>query len=89
MPTYEYQCLSCGHHFEAFHRVQDESIRACPKCGGCVERLISGGSGLIFKGSGFYTTDYQRKKDTSKPDLKKDREKSEVETKTKKNHTED
>ncbi|MBM3325208.1 MAG: zinc ribbon domain-containing protein [Calditrichaeota bacterium] len=89
MPTYDYHCLSCGHLFEAFHGIQDEPIRACPKCGGRIERLISGGTGLIFKGSGFYITDYPRKKETSTPDLKKDKEKSDSETKTKKTPTDD
>lgn len=62
MPTYEYQCGKCGHRFEVFQRIVDPPIRNCPKCRGrnCVEQLISGGSGLIFKGSGFYITDYKR-----------------------------
>ena len=68
MPTYEYRCLECGHQFEAFHSMQEDPIRICPECGKRVERLISGGSGLIFKGSGFYITDYQRKRDSAKPD---------------------
>ncbi len=69
MPTYKYRCLSCGHQFEAFQSMQDAPIRICPECGKRVERLISGGSGLIFKGSGFYVTDYQRKSDSAKSDL--------------------
>ena len=63
MPTYEYQCQKCGHRFSEFQRIVDPPIRDCPKCKkkSCVEQIISGGSGLIFKGSGFYETDYKRK----------------------------
>lgn len=61
MPTYEYRCGACGHRFDAFHRISDAPIRACPECGEeAVERLISAGGGLVFKGSGFYATDYRR-----------------------------
>ncbi|NIR43152.1 MAG: zinc ribbon domain-containing protein [Gemmatimonadetes bacterium] len=60
MPTYDYRCESCGHQFEKFsQRISDESTAECPKCGGTAERLISGGAGLLFKGSGFYITDYR------------------------------
>ncbi len=60
MPTYEYKCLSCGHRFEIFQKMSDEPIKVCPECGGEVKRLIGGGAGLIFKGSGFYITDYKK-----------------------------
>jgi putative FmdB family regulatory protein len=62
MPTYEYQCRKCSHRFSEFQRIVDPPIKDCPKCRkkNCVEQLISGGSGLIFKGSGFYITDYKR-----------------------------
>lgn len=60
MPTYEYRCKECGHQFEEFQSITAEPIKECPACHGKVERLISGGTGLIFKGSGFYITDYQR-----------------------------
>ncbi len=59
MPTYEYKCKECGHKFELFQYMTDEPIKSCPKCNGIVDRLIGGGAGLIFKGSGFYTTDYR------------------------------
>src|SRR6056297_3262668 len=63
MPTYDYICKKCGHEFEEFHSISEEPIRICPKCGHMsVERKISGGSGLIFKGSGFYITDYSGNK---------------------------
>ncbi len=58
MPTYEYRCESCG-DFEAVHGMKDPSLTACPTCGKPVTRLISKGGGLIFKGSGFYITDYR------------------------------
>ena len=63
MPTYEYQCQKCGHRFSEFQRIVDPPIKDCPECKkkSCVEQIISGGSGLIFKGSGFYETDYKRK----------------------------
>lgn len=60
MPTYEYKCDTCGYIFEEFQSINDEPIKICPKCGGNVKRIISGGVGLIFKGSGFYITDYKR-----------------------------
>jgi putative FmdB family regulatory protein len=63
MPTYEYRCRKCGHKFSQFQRITEPPVSKCPKCQakGAVERLISGGSGLIFKGSGFYITDYRQK----------------------------
>jgi putative FmdB family regulatory protein len=57
MPTYEYECKSCGHTFEAFQAMSDDPLDSCPKCGKSVRRLIRGGTGVIFKGSGFYVTD--------------------------------
>jgi len=57
MPTYEYECKSCAHNFEVFQSMSDEPLKECPKCGNEVRRLIFGGSGVIFKGSGFYVTD--------------------------------
>lgn len=61
MPTYHYRCRSCGHEFEEFQSITDDPITVCPKCGGETRRVISGGAGIIFKGSGFYITDYKRK----------------------------
>ncbi len=61
MPTYEYECTHCGHNFEAFQKITDKHLNACPKCDKKVRRLISGGAGIIFKGSGFYATDYRNK----------------------------
>jgi putative FmdB family regulatory protein len=62
MPTYEYFCTSCGFEFEEFQSIASEPISVCPKCNEHVQRKISGGTGLIFKGSGFYITDYKNKK---------------------------
>jgi putative FmdB family regulatory protein len=59
MPTYDYRCRSCGHEFEKFKKMSEEAHADCPRCGGQAERLISGGAGLVFKGSGFYITDYR------------------------------
>jgi putative FmdB family regulatory protein len=61
MPTYEYRCLSCGFDFEEFQSIAAEPVTVCPRCAGHVRRVISGGVGLIFKGSGFYETDYKRR----------------------------
>ncbi len=61
MPTYDYKCTECGYQFEHFQAMSDEPIRNCPSCSESVRRLISGGTGLIFKGSGYYLTDYKRK----------------------------
>jgi putative FmdB family regulatory protein len=60
MPTYEYQCSACGHRFEEFQSITAKPIRKCPSCGKLkVDRLIGTGAGMIFKGSGFYITDYR------------------------------
>lgn len=60
MPTYEYRCTECNHEFEEFQAISDAPVTICPSCGGKTERVISGGAGLIFKGSGFYITDYKK-----------------------------
>ncbi len=60
MPTYEYKCESCGYRFEKFQSMSDKPLQNCPHCNGKVQRLISGGAGVIFKGSGFYATDYAK-----------------------------
>jgi putative FmdB family regulatory protein len=62
MPTYEYECTKCGHKLEAFQSMKDGPLRKCPSCGRLtLRRKISGGGGLIFKGTGFYITDYKKK----------------------------
>lgn len=62
MPTYEYECVKCQHKFEIFQSMTAKPLTKCPKCGGKVKRLIGAGGGVIFKGSGFYTTDYRKDK---------------------------
>ncbi len=60
MPTYEYECQSCGHKFELFQRITEKPQRRCPGCGKSkAKRLIGKGAGIIFRGSGFYQTDYR------------------------------
>ncbi|MFA5145692.1 MAG: FmdB family zinc ribbon protein [Candidatus Omnitrophota bacterium] len=61
MPTYEYECTHCGHSFEAFQKMTDKPLNKCPKCNNKVKRLIGRGAGIIFKGTGFYATDYKKK----------------------------
>jgi len=61
MPTYEYQCRSCGHRFEAFQGMNDAPLEVCPECGENVNRLPGAGAGVIFKGRGFYATDYKNR----------------------------
>ena len=72
MPTYDYECEKCGYRYELFQSMKDEPKKRCPKCKGKVRRLIGAGAGMIFKGSGFYVTDYrsdsyknQKKSETS------------------------
>lgn len=67
MPIYDYKCKECNVEFEELQSINDEPIKECPSCKGEVERLISGGSGFIFKGGGFYSTDYKPKTSNIKP----------------------
>lgn len=60
MPHYDYKCEKCGHIFEEFQTITEKHIEKCPECQGKVKRLIGGGAGIIFKGSGFYKTDYRK-----------------------------
>lgn len=60
MPTYDYKCSNCSHVFEHFQSMMDDPLSLCPECGGEVKRMIGGGSGLIFKGSGFYVNDSKK-----------------------------
>ena len=67
MPTYDYKCDACGHTFELFQSIKADPVKRCPVCGkNNVKRLIGTGAGLIFKGSGFYITDYRDKAYTDK-----------------------
>lgn len=70
MPTYEYLCNECSHRFEEFQSITAAPLESCPKCKGKVHRLISPGNGLIFKGSGFYITDYKNAGNSSQSQTK-------------------
>ena len=72
MPHYDYRCEKCGNTFEVFQSMTEEPLKICPACKGSVRRLISGGVGIIFKGSGFYKTDYAKKSTTPACDKKND-----------------
>ncbi|MCP5513941.1 MAG: zinc ribbon domain-containing protein [Spirochaetales bacterium] len=60
MPTYDYECKSCGKIFEVFQKMSDAPLEVCPECGKKVKRLVGGGLGIIFKGNGFYVTDNKK-----------------------------
>ena len=78
MPTYEYKCLACNTQFERFQGITAPPIEECPECQGKVKRLIGAGAGLIFKGSGFYITDYRSEgyKESAKKDKNTSSDKS-------------
>jgi putative FmdB family regulatory protein len=81
MPTYEYVCDNCGYEFEQFQSMKAKSLRKCPKCSkNKLKRLIGAGSGVIFKGSGFYETDYRSK--NYRDSEKKERDSGEKKTAT-------
>ena len=67
MPTYDYECQECGHLFEYFQSINDDPLSECPVCGKKVKRLIGGGIGIIFKGSGFYVNDSKKSTSSSAP----------------------
>ena len=79
MPTYEYLCDDCHFRFEEFQSITAPALDLCPSCGGKAIRIISGGAGLLFKGDGFYITDYRS--DGYKKDKKKDTSSSGTESK--------
>lgn len=79
MPTYDYVCKACGHRFEEFQSMSADPLKKCPQCNkNKLERLIGTGAGVIFKGSGFYETDYRG--DSYAADAKKDAEASQAES---------
>ena len=67
MPTYDYQCTNCGYTFEEFQKMTDDLLQNCSVCGGSLKRLIGPGLGPIFKGTGFYQTDYKNSSTKSEP----------------------
>ena len=79
MPTYDYKCLECDIQFEKFQGITAPPLEECPECNGKVKRLIGAGAGLIFKGSGFYITDYRSEgyKESAKKDKNASSDKSE------------
>jgi putative FmdB family regulatory protein len=80
VPTYQYACRACGYEFEIFESITTSPVKICPKCKRKkVKRLISAGGGFIFRGKGFYSTDYR--KESSKPDPKEAKSKEEKESK--------
>lgn len=82
MPTYEYVCTKCGHEMEAFQSMKDEPLKTCPACKRrALKRKVGGGAGLIFKGTGFYITDYKKKSGT-KPESGETKAPSKPETKS-------
>ena len=85
MPTYDYRCRICGHEMAVFQSITEDSYKTCPGCGeDGLHRLIGAGAGIIFKGSGFYETDYKRNRSSSpdKPSPSKPAEKKPSEKKS-------
>ena len=93
MPTYNYYCSDCDTHSSYFQKMSESPISSCENCGGEVKRLITGGTGLIFKGSGFYLTDYKNSQkstdDNSKSNQKKNENSQPVEKEKNKATTDD
>ena len=88
MPIFEYKCKDCGHHFEEFQSMSADPLTNCPKCDGSVQRLLGMGAGVLFKGSGFYETDYRSSgysKDKAADKPKKSEPKKDKKSASKKN----
>ena len=84
MPTYDYICNDCEKMYEYFQSMSDAPIKECPECNkNSLRRVISGGTGLIFKGSGYYLTDYKNKKTQSSEDKKSNKKKKDNKSKKK------
>jgi len=80
MPTYQYKCDECNFEFEEFQKMSDAAIEICPKCKGKTRRMISGGSGFLLKGSGFYSTEHRS--ESYKKDAANDSPSKAIETKS-------
>lgn len=90
MPTYDYECTACGHEFEHFQRITEDPLKKCPECGKKkLNRLFGTGAAIVFKGSGFYQTDYRSEsyKKAAEADSKKSEPKSESKSSDKKSDT--
>ena len=84
MPTYDYICNDCEKMYEYFQSMSDAPVKECPECKkNSLRRVISGGTGLIFKGSGYYLTDYKNKKTQSSKDKKSNKKKKDNKSKKK------
>lgn len=83
MPTYEYECKKCGYQFERFQSITAEPVKTCPKCRGRVHRMLTTGSGIIFKGSGFYETDYKHQHASVEPSAPEEKASSKAEAEPK------
>lgn len=82
MPTYQYECDACGHEFEFLQSMADKKLKKCPECKKMkLHRLIGSGAGIIFKGSGFYETDYKKKSASFVDSTKKTTEKAKKDSK--------
>ena len=80
MPTYDYKCMGCGDGFEHSQTMTSDQLVTCIKCGGDLKRLIGAGLGPIFRGTGFYETDYKSKSNPSKPEATKTSDKNKKDT---------
>ena len=84
MPTYDYRCKSCGYEFEEFQSISADPLIICPKCAEpSLKRLMSTGAGLVFKGSGFYLTDYKKSNSSTTTSAPKSEKKTETKSETK------
>lgn len=84
MPTYEYRCKACGYEFDELQSIKAQPLKICPQCKKpSLKRLVSGGAGLVFKGSGFYETDYNKSHSSSSSSGAKKPEKPKTKTETK------
>lgn len=84
MPTYEYRCGNCGKELEVMQSIKEAPLTKCPKCGKeTLKKMVSGGAGLIFKGSGFYLTDYKKSGSSEASTSKKSETKTETKTESK------
>ncbi len=87
MPTYTYQCKRCNYKYDKFQKISEHPDKECPECKGEVERLIGGGIGIVFKGTGFYVTDYKKNNSQKSENSKTINKKESTENKTQTKNT--